>query len=158
MSSLVIILYTFVFCSVSFKSGGWLQHSVYLPLVSLSSPSSPPSGEPHILSGPYSSMHSALHALFLFPETDLILGFLSLGGVMVVGSFTVGAVVFTVVIGCPGVCHYQQLLDVTLYKYKKEKKKRGREVRLLCQQHWCQHLSQTEITGWKIFTPAEKGL
>lgn len=119
---------------------------------------SPPSGEPHILSGPYSSMHSALHALFLFPETDLILGFLSLGGVMVVGSFTVGAVVFTVVIGCPGVCHYQQLLDVTLYKYKKEKKKRGRAVRLLCQQHWCQHLSQTEITGWKIFTPAEKGL
>lgn len=48
------------------------------------------------------------------PDTDLALRFLCLGGVMVVGSLTVRAVVFTVVIGCPGVCHYQQLLDVSL--------------------------------------------
>lgn len=40
---------------------------------------------------------------------------------MVVGSFTVRAVVFTVVIGRPGVCHYQQLLDVTLEEKKKRK-------------------------------------
>ncbi len=38
---------------------------------------------------------------------------------MVIGGFTVRAVVFTVVIGCPGVCHYQQLLDVTLEEKKK---------------------------------------
>lgn len=37
---------------------------------------------------------------------------------MVVGSFTVGAVVFTVVVGCSWVCHYQQLLDVTLEEKK----------------------------------------
>lgn len=47
-------------------------------------------------------------------DTDLGLGFLSLGGVLVAGSFTVRAVVFTVVVGCPGVCHYQKLLDVAL--------------------------------------------
>lgn len=40
---------------------------------------------------------------------------------MVVGSFTVRAVVFTVVISSPGVCHYQQLLDVTLEGKKGEK-------------------------------------
>lgn len=43
---------------------------------------------------------------------------------MVVGGFTVRAVVFTVVEGCPGVCHYQQLLDVTLEEVKKENKSR----------------------------------
>lgn len=48
------------------------------------------------------------------PDTDLGLGFLSLGGVLVAGSFTVRAVVFTVVVGCPGVRHYQKLLDVPL--------------------------------------------
>lgn len=41
---------------------------------------------------------------------------------MVVGGFTVRAVVFTVVMGCSGVCHYQQLLDVTLEEKKKKKK------------------------------------
>lgn len=75
----------------------------------------------------------SLHSLFIFPpslrtakslspllafsplsHTDLVLRFLSLGGVVVVGGFTVGAVVFTVVVGRPGVCHYQQLLDVAL--------------------------------------------
>lgn len=48
------------------------------------------------------------------PDTDLALRFLCLGGVLVVGRPTVRAVVFTVVIGCPGVCHDQQLLDVSL--------------------------------------------
>lgn len=48
------------------------------------------------------------------PDTDLALRFLCLGGVLVVERLTVRAVVFTVVIGCPGVCHYQQLLDVSL--------------------------------------------
>lgn len=47
-------------------------------------------------------------------DTDLALRFLCLGGVLVVGRPTVRAVVFTVVIGCPGVCHDQQLLDVSL--------------------------------------------
>lgn len=55
-----------------------------------------------------------LHCFPPHPHTDLALGFLSLGGVLVVGSFTVRAVVFTVVVGCPGVCHNQQLLDVSL--------------------------------------------
>lgn len=55
-----------------------------------------------------------LHCFPPHSHTDLALGFLSLGGVLVVGSFTVRAVVFTVVVGCPGVCHYQQLLDVSL--------------------------------------------
>lgn len=50
-----------------------------------------------------------------FPfSTNLFLRFLGLEGVPVVGGFTVGAVMFTVVIGGPGVCHDQQLLDVTL--------------------------------------------
>lgn len=56
------------------------------------------------------------------PDTDLALRFLCLGGVMVVGCLTVRAVVFTVVIGCPGVCHYQQLLDVSLQWGKGDKK------------------------------------
>lgn len=56
------------------------------------------------------------------PDTDLALRFLCLGGVMVVGRLTVRAVVFTVVIGCPGVCHYQQLLDVSLQRRKGDKK------------------------------------
>lgn len=36
-----------------------------------------------------------------------------------VGGFTVRAVVFTVVKGRPGVCHYQQLLDVALEEEEK---------------------------------------
>lgn len=48
------------------------------------------------------------------PGTDLGLWFLSLGGVLVACGFTVRAVVFTVVVGRPGVCHYQELLDVPL--------------------------------------------
>lgn len=47
---------------------------------------------------------------------------------MVVGSFTVRAVVFTVVIGCSGVCHYQQLLDVTLEEKKKWKSSMSAEA------------------------------
>ena len=38
---------------------------------------------------------------------------------LVVGSVTVGAVVFTVVIGCSGIGHNQKLLDVTLRKTTK---------------------------------------
>ncbi|TNN88412.1 hypothetical protein EYF80_001194 [Liparis tanakae] len=52
-------------------------------------------------------------------DTDLVLRFLSLGGVVVVGGFTVRAVVFTVIVGCSGVCHDQQLLDVTLEQKKR---------------------------------------
>lgn len=68
---------------------------------------------------------------------------------MVVGSFTVRAVVFTVVISSPGVCHYQQLLDVTL-EGKKEKRKEG-------------STSVEATTGftplrlnWEVFSPLER--
>lgn len=76
------------------------------PLSQLNFSSFPPSGQllPSI-SGSLPSSPS---------DTDLALRFLSLGGVVVVGGFTVRAVVFTVVIGCSGVFQYQQLLDVTL--------------------------------------------
>lgn len=62
---------------------------------------------------PTTPIPSSLPALSS-PDTDLALWFLCLGGVLVVGRLTVRAVVFTVVVGCPGVCHYQQLLDVSL--------------------------------------------
>ena len=62
---------------------------------------------------PFSLIPSSLSVLSS-PDTDLALRFLCLGGVLVVGRLTVRAVVFTVVIGCPGVCHDQQLLDVSL--------------------------------------------
>lgn len=63
--------------------------------------------------------HSRL-PVWLLPlaNTDLVLRLLSLQGVVMVGCFTVRAVVLTVVIGGPGVCHDQQLLDVTLEEEK----------------------------------------
>lgn len=62
-------------------------------------------------------------------DADLFLWFLGLRSVMVAGCSTVGAVVFTVVIGGSGIWQYQKLLNVTLEKKgKKNKRERGEPV------------------------------
>lgn len=61
-------------------------------------------------SGPSIDVSNAPHPPWL---ADLFLWLLGLQR-FPVGSVTVGAVVFTVVVRCFGISHYQQLLDVTL--------------------------------------------
>lgn len=66
---------------------------------------------------------------------------------MVVGAgFTVGAVVFTVVIGCSGVCHYQQLLDVTLVEEKKKKSNMSAEATT--------NFTAYRVSLWVVFSPS----
>lgn len=87
------------------------------------------------------SISPVLSASFL-PDTDLALRFLSLRDVSVGGSFTVGAVTFTVVIGFPGVCHYQQLLDASLEEKQKRKSSMSTEAK--------RHLTPV-ILNWEAF-------